>query len=53
MLYANIILNNASEVKKLLDQINKLKTELSSEQTKDAGMILPISTERKRFPSEN
>lgn len=52
VLYANIILNNASEVKTLLDQINKVKTELSSEQTKDAGMVLPVSIERKSFPSE-
>ena len=51
VLYANIILNNASEVKTLLDQINKLKTELSSEQTKDAGKVLPVSIERKSFPS--
>jgi hypothetical protein len=51
VLYANIILNNASEVRTLLDQINKLKTELSSEQTKDAGKILPVSIERKSFPS--
>ena len=51
VLYANIILNNASEVKTLLDQINKVKTELSSEQTKDAGMVLPVSIERKKFPS--
>jgi hypothetical protein len=52
VLYANIILNNASEVKALLDQINKVKTELSSEQTKGAGMVLPVSIERKSFPSE-
>jgi hypothetical protein len=51
VLYANIILKNASEIKKLLDQINKVRTELSSEQTKDAGSILPISIERKSFPS--
>jgi LPS O-antigen subunit length determinant protein (WzzB/FepE family) len=52
VLYANIILNNISEVKTLLDQINKVKTELSSEQTKDASKVLPISIERKSFPSE-
>jgi hypothetical protein len=52
MLYANIVLNNASEIKALLDQINELKTELSSEQTKGAGKVLPINVERKRFPSE-
>ena len=52
VLYANIVLNNASEIKALLDQINQLKTELSSEQTKDAGKVLPINIERKSFPSE-
>jgi hypothetical protein len=51
ILYANIMLNNASEIKMLLDQINKIKTELSSEQTKDAGMALPVNIERKSFPS--
>ncbi len=48
---ANIVLNNASEIKALLDQINKVKTELSSEQTKEAGKVLPINIERKNFPS--
>jgi hypothetical protein len=52
VLYANIVLNNASEIKALLDQINQLKTELSSEQTKGAGKVLPISIERTSFPSE-
>ena len=51
VLYANIIFNNASEIKTLLDQINKVRTELSSEQTKDAGKVLPINIERKSFPS--
>ena len=50
VLYANIVLNNASEIKTLLDQSNKLRTELSSEQTKDAGRVLPINIERKSFP---
>jgi uncharacterized protein involved in exopolysaccharide biosynthesis len=52
VLYANILVNNASEIKTLLHQINQLKTELTSEQTKDAGMVLPINIERKSFPSE-
>jgi hypothetical protein len=52
VLYANIVLNNGSEVKWLLDEINRLKTELSSEQTKDAGKVLPISIKRKSFPSQ-
>jgi uncharacterized protein involved in exopolysaccharide biosynthesis len=51
LLYTNIVLNNASEIKTLLDQINKVRTELSSEQTKDAGKVLPINVERKNFPS--
>ena len=51
MLYANIVLNNASEIKTLLDQINRVKTELSSEQTKEAGKVLPINIERKNFQS--
>ena len=42
----------ASEIKALLDQMNQLKTELSSEQTKGAGKVLPINIERKSFPSE-
>jgi hypothetical protein len=53
VLYANIVLNNASEIKTLLDdQINRVKTELSSGQTKDAGKALPINIQRKSFPSE-
>jgi hypothetical protein len=52
VLYANILLNNGSEVKLHLDEINRLKTELSSEQTKDAGKVLPISIKRKSFPSQ-
>jgi hypothetical protein len=51
MLYANIGLNNASEIKTLMDKLNTIKTELSSEQTKDAGKVLPINIERKSFPS--
>jgi hypothetical protein len=51
VLYANIVLNNASEIKTLMDQNNKITTELSSEQTKDAGKVLPINIERKSFPS--
>jgi hypothetical protein len=51
MLYVNIVLNNASEIRSLLDQTNKVRTELSSEQTKDAGRVLPINIERKSFPS--
>lgn len=52
MLYAQIMLINNSEIKTHLDQINKVKTELSSEQTNDADAVLPINIERKIFPSE-
>lgn len=52
VLYTNILLNNAFEIKALLHQINQLKTELSSEQTKEAGRVLPINIGRKSFPSE-
>lgn len=52
VLYANIVFNNATEIKTLLDQINKVKTELSSEKTKDAEKVLPVNIERKSFPSE-
>ena len=53
VLYADIVaLNNASEIRELLDKVSQIKTELSSEQTKDAGMELPINIERKSFPSE-
>jgi len=51
VLYANIVLNNASKIEIVLDKLNKIKTELSSEQTKDAGKVLPINIERKSFPS--
>jgi hypothetical protein len=51
LLYANIALNNASEIKTLLDKLNSIKTELSSEQTKDAGKALPINIKRDSFPS--
>lgn len=50
VLYANIVLNNASEIKNLMDQINKITTDLSVEQTKDAGKVLPINIEKKSFP---
>jgi hypothetical protein len=51
VLYANIVLSNASEIKALMDQLNKLKTDLSSEQTKEAGKVLPINIEKRKFPS--
>ncbi len=51
LLYANIVLNKDAEIKGLMDQINKLTTDLSSEQTKEASKVLPINIERKNFPS--
>lgn len=47
VLYVNIMFNNSSEIKTLLDQINKIKTELSSEQTKEGSLELPISIKNK------
>jgi hypothetical protein len=52
VLYANILLNTSSEIKTLQDQINKVRAELSSEQTMNAGKVLPVNIERKSFPSE-
>ena len=51
-LYAALALYNTSEIKRLRDQINKLRTELSSEQTHEARLILSINIIRKSFPSE-
>jgi hypothetical protein len=51
LLYENIVLNNSLEIKGLLDQINRMTTDLSSEQTKEASKVLPINIERKSFPS--
>lgn len=51
VLYANIDFSNASEIKALMEQLNKFKAELSSEQTKDADRLLPINIEKKSFPS--
>jgi len=51
LLYTNMVLYNSSEIKQLMEQINKLKTDLSSEQTKSADKVLPINIEKKSFPS--
>jgi hypothetical protein len=51
LLYADIALKNELEIKNLLDQVNKITTELSREQTKEAGKVLPISIERNTYPS--
>jgi hypothetical protein len=51
ILYANIMLNNNSDIKTLLDQINKVNVELSSEQTREVVKALPINIKQKSFPS--
>jgi len=51
LLYTNMLMLNASDIKQLMDQLNKIKTELSSEQTKPADKVLPINIEKKSFPS--
>jgi hypothetical protein len=51
LLYTNILMLNASDIKELMDQLNKIKTELSSVQTKPADKALPINIEKKSFPS--
>jgi capsular polysaccharide biosynthesis protein len=51
LLYANIILFNSKEIKETLTEINKIKTDLSSEQTKPAGKVLPINIEKESFPN--
>ena len=52
VLHTSIALNNALEIKTLMEQKNKINAELSSPNTKDAGKVLPINIERKSFPSE-
>lgn len=46
-----IFLDKTFEVSRLLDEINDIKTQLSSGETNSAGMVLPVSIERKSFPS--
>jgi capsular polysaccharide biosynthesis protein len=51
LLYTNMILFNSKEIKKTLTAIYKIKTDLSSEQTKPANNVLPINIEKKSFPT--
>jgi len=51
VLYANIVMNNALEIRNIIDQVNKMTVDLSSEQTKEASKVLPINIERKSFLS--
>ena len=51
LLYTNMILFNSKDIKETITEINKIKTDLSSEQTKQADKVLPINIEKKSFPS--
>ena len=42
-----MILFNSKDIKETIAEINKIKLELSSEQTKPASNVLPISIEKK------
>ena len=46
LLYTNLILLN-KDIKETITEINKIKTDLSSEQTKPASNVLPINIEKK------
>ena len=49
LLYMNMILSNSKDIKETISEINKIKIELSSEQTKPANNELPINIEKKLF----
>jgi capsular polysaccharide biosynthesis protein len=51
LLYTNMILFNSKDIKETMTEINKIKTDLSSEQTKPANKVLPINIEKKSFPT--
>jgi hypothetical protein len=51
LLYTNMLMLNANNIEQIMNQLNKIKTELSSEQTKRAENVLPINIERKSYPS--
>ena len=51
LLYTNMILFNSKEIKETISEINKVKIDLSSEQTKPADKVLPINIEKKSFPT--
>jgi hypothetical protein len=52
VLYTIMILFNNKEIKETMTEINKIKIDLSSEQTKPADKILPINIEKKSALSE-
>jgi hypothetical protein len=51
LLYTNMILFNSKDITDTITEINKVKTDLSSEQTKPANKVLPINIEKKSFPT--
>jgi LPS O-antigen subunit length determinant protein (WzzB/FepE family) len=51
LLYTNMILSHSKDIKETMTEINKIKTDLSSEQTKPANKVLPVSIEKKSFPT--
>ena len=51
LLYTNMILFNSKDIKETITEINKIKIDLSSEQTKPADKVLPINIEKKWFPT--
>jgi LPS O-antigen subunit length determinant protein (WzzB/FepE family) len=51
LLYTNMILFNSKDIKETMTEINKIKIDLSSEQTKPANKVLPINIEKKSFPT--
>jgi LPS O-antigen subunit length determinant protein (WzzB/FepE family) len=51
LLYTNMILFNSKDIKETITEINKVKIDLSSEQTKSADKVLPINIEKKSFPT--
>jgi LPS O-antigen subunit length determinant protein (WzzB/FepE family) len=51
LLYTNMILFNSKDIKETMNEIHKIKTDLSSEQTKPVNKVLPINIEKKSFPA--
>ena len=51
LLYTNMILFNRKDLKETITEINKIKMDLSSEQTKPAGEVLPVNFKNESFPT--
>ena len=47
LVYTNMILFNSKDISETLTEINKIKIDLSSEETKPASNVFPISIEKK------